>query len=268
VAAPAQIPRPVSIGAKTDRLDCQRLAKLALQGMLHPVSIPTPEEEARRDLVRRRHDLARSLRRVKQRIRSKLLFWGVAEPPGLDNWGRSPVEALKNLDLLPQARQTLDSLLRELAFVRGEELAVEREIAMFCKQEKESEIIANLQTVPGVGPVVSATFRQEIFSPERFHRAEELGRFTGLAPVPRQSGESKGKSIRIPTGQKTLRSLLVEAAWRWRSADPWAQEYYRRILSHCGLAQKAITALARKLAIILWRISVENRPYRPGKVTA
>ena len=30
-----------------------------------------------------------------------------------------------------------------------------------------------------------------------------------------------------------------------------------------GLAQKAITAVARKLLVLIWRIAIEGRPYRP-----
>ena len=264
VAAPAQIPRPASTSAKTDRLDCLRLARLAAQGMLHPVSVPTQEEEAGRDLVRRRHDLVKSLRVAKLRIRSRLLFWGVAEPVGLENWSRVALQALETLELSLESRRTMDSLLRELVFVREELRTVERNIAELCEQPKDNEVIRHLQTVPGVGPVVSATFRQEIFRPERFERSEELTKYLGLAPVPRQSGESKSRARLMPTGQKVLRSLLVEAAWRWKSVDPWAQECYKRLLGKCGLAQKAICALARRLAIVLWRISIEKRAYYPG----
>ena len=120
VVAPAQIPRPASTGAKTDRLDCQRLAGLAAHGMLHPVTVPTPEEEASRDLVRRRHDLVKSLRNVKLRIRSKLLYWGVKEPPHMEHWSAKTILSLDDIALLPACRQTLQSLLRELSYVQGE----------------------------------------------------------------------------------------------------------------------------------------------------
>jgi hypothetical protein len=60
-----------------------------------------------------------------------------------------------------------------------------------------------------------------------------------------------------------LRSLLIEAAWMWRTKDAKAGEVYNKLLSKTGIAQKAITALARRLAIILWRLSIEQRPYRP-----
>jgi hypothetical protein len=53
----------------------------------------------------------------------------------------------------------------------------------------------------------------------------------------------------------------VEAAWRLLSKEEWAEKFYRRVLSHSGKAQKAIVALARKLAIILWRLWRENKRY-------
>jgi hypothetical protein len=55
---------------------------------------------------------------------------------------------------------------------------------------------------------------------------------------------------------------LIEAAWRLLSKEEWASKFYHRILNNSGNAQKAIVALARKLAVILWRLWLENRPYQ------
>jgi len=41
----------------------------------------------------------------------------------------------------------------------------------------------------------------------------------------------------------------------WKQRDPAAETFYRRILGRTGLPQKAIVAVARKLAILLWRLS-------------
>ena len=65
-------------------------------------------------------------------------------------------------------------------------------------------------------------------------------------------------------GQKRLRSLLIEAAWMWRAKDSKAGDLYNQLLSRTGVPQKAIAALARRLAIILWRLSIEQRTYRPA----
>lgn len=62
VVAPSRVPRPVAAGAKTDRLDCLKLAEYASMGLLRPIAVPTEEEEANRSLGRRRSQLADSIR--------------------------------------------------------------------------------------------------------------------------------------------------------------------------------------------------------------
>ncbi|MBW1713928.1 MAG: transposase [Deltaproteobacteria bacterium] len=71
--APSKQLRPVGFGAKTDRLDCLKLVEHGAKGMLKPIAAPSVEEEADRSLIRRRHNLADNLRRVRQRIKSMLL---------------------------------------------------------------------------------------------------------------------------------------------------------------------------------------------------
>lgn len=56
--------------------------------------------------------------------------------------------------------------------------------------------------------------------------------------------------------------MLVEAAWVLKNREPWAIVFYERILRRNGKAQKAIIALARKLAVILWRLWQDNRFYQ------
>lgn len=265
VAAPSRIPRPCTRGAKTDRLDCIRLAEYVAKSMLKPIEVPSEADEAKRSLVRRRHQLADNLRKVKTRIKSFLLYLGVEEPAGLRMWTRGSIKALNQLDLDTAARWTLDSLLFELTALEENLTAIKQHLAELSEDKAHSRTIEYLTSMPGVGPVVANTFVLELFKPERFSRAEEVTSYLGLAPVVRQSGESqKGGRIR-PVGQKRLKSLLVEAAWIWRAKDPWANAFYKRLLSRTGLAQKAIIGLARKMAIVLWRLMMEQRPYRPGR---
>jgi transposase len=268
VAAPSRIPRPVAYGPKTDRLDCAKLAEYAAKGFLKPIALPTEQEEADRSLVRRRHDLADALRKVKQRIRSHLLFLGAEEPKGLNYWSKTSIALLEKIPLASSARLTLKSLLRELNYLQQELQRVRRDIARVTNKEEHQRVIACLQSVPGVGPVVSSTFRLEVFQPQRFQRAEELTSYLGLAPLARQSGENKPRARLRPVGQTRLRSLLVEAAWTFKAKNPQAEQWYRKQLSQSGLPQKAITALARKLAVILWRLCLEKRRYRYQMATA
>ena len=262
VAPPSKIPRPVRPGAKTDRLDCIKLADYAAKGMLWSIAIPTEEQEADRMLMRRRHKLADGLRKIKQYIKGLLLEAGVPEPPGLANWSNNAVESLAVLPLGPGVKSALDSTLRELRFLQSELREVESEVRRLAESKRHERAMQHMRTVPGVGLIVAATFRLEIFRPERFNRKEELTSYLGLAPTVRHSGDKTPRGRLVPVGQKRLRSLLVEAAWMWRAKDEQARETYNRLLARTGIPQKAIAALARRLAIILWRLCLEDRPYR------
>jgi transposase len=101
-----------------------------------------------------------------------------------------------------------------------------------------------------------------VFDAQPFASAEQLSAYLGLAPCVRQSGQSKSRSRIMPSGQTFLRSMLVEACWILRSREKWAMDFYKRIHQRSGHFQQAITALARKLAILLWRLLLENRTYQ------
>jgi transposase len=268
VVAPSRVFRPVTQGAKTDRLDCKKLSQFSAAGMLKGIAVPSRTQEARRSLMRRRHDLVDSIRTVKQRIRSHLLYLGVKEPAGLEHWSEKGVKALLKLPLQESAKDTMKSLVREMAFLKKERQRVEKQIQSLCNEEEQAKAFECLQTAPGVGPVTAATFLLELFNPWRFESGDQVASYLGLAPMVRQSGESKGRAKLKPVGQRRLRSLLIEAAWCWRRRDEQAAAKYNRIISKSNVAQKAIVAVARDLAIILWRLTIEQRAYQAYGIAA
>jgi transposase len=76
VIAPSLIPRAPGDKVKTDRRDCRRLARLHRAGELVAVRIPTPAEEAVRDLCRTRADMVEDLTRARHRLGKFLLRHG------------------------------------------------------------------------------------------------------------------------------------------------------------------------------------------------
>src|SRR3954467_11041164 len=115
VIAPSKLLAPVGPEAKSDRLDCRRLAQLSAKGLLHPVRVPTEQEEADRQVLRLKDLLVRKTHAVQAQIKSFLLQHGVDEPAGLARWSKKAVAALRGLALLPELRFCLDLLLDELA---------------------------------------------------------------------------------------------------------------------------------------------------------
>jgi transposase len=64
---------------RTDRRDSRRLARLGRAGELTPVRVPSPAEEAVRDLVRARAVVLDDRKRARQRL-TAVLLWGPGSP--------------------------------------------------------------------------------------------------------------------------------------------------------------------------------------------
>ena len=104
---------------------------------------------------------------------------------------------------------------------------------------------------PGVGPVVSLTYRATVDVPARFRKSKSVGAVFGLTCAKYQSGEVDWDGRISRCGDEMMRTMLYEAAqammrskkWSWLKA--WAMQIARRR----GM-KKAIVALARRLAVI------------------
>jgi transposase len=129
---------------------------------------------------------------------------------------------------------------------------------------RDDAVCRRLMTIPGVGPVVSLAFRSTIDIPARFTNSKAVGPALGLTPVLNQSGESHRVGRISLCGDAMMRHLLYEAAqvmltrvqkWSWLKA--WAMNIARR-----RGQQKAIVALARRLAVIMHRMWSDGTEFR------
>jgi transposase len=262
VAAPSKTPRQSAVETKCDRLDCRKLAEYAAKGLLKSICIPTQEEEADRQLVRLRDQLAEKRRRVKQQIKSFMLQHGIKEPYGLVNWSISSKQALRRIVLCAQLRICLDTLLDELDFIEMQIGKTMKQLRELFGQQRHSKLVEILRSHPAVGEITAWNFIVEINRPWRFKKATELGKYVGLCPRVSQSGQTRRDGPIMKTGRRQLRSKLVEISWRWKATDERAGQIYHRLLANTGCAQKAIVGLARHMAIDLWRMLCTEEYYR------
>jgi transposase len=262
VIAPSKLLAPVGPEAKSDRLDCRRLAQLSAKGLLHPVRVPTEQEEADRQVLRLREQLVHKTHSVQSQIKSFLLQHGIDEPAGLVHWSKGSVAALRGLALLPELRFCLDLLLDELAHAQEQVKCVTVRLKGLAEAERHRKAVAVMCSVPGVGVLTAAAFRLELPEPQRFDHDGQVARMAGLAPQVRQSGETRREGGLLKSGNARLRTVLVEAAWRWVRYDEAAARRYRQLVANTGSGKKAIVAMARRLGVLLWRLSVHGEPYR------
>jgi transposase len=266
VIAPSRTPKSTGQEAKSDRLDSRRLSMWSAKKLLKAVRIPTLEEEGDRQVFRTRDDVVAKRRRVKQQIKSFLLQHGIAEPDGLRTWARRGIESLRKTKLSPQLRFSLDFLLADLEHYDSQVRKADAALKSLAATKRHKQASEALQTVGGVGTVTAMAMRTELIAPERFDKGRQVAAMVGLAPLVSSTSETTRQGPLMKCGNARLRKILIEAAWRWMARDDWAAERYGQLVRNTGDRKKAIAGLARRLVIILWRISVTGEPYRPRPV--
>jgi transposase len=128
---------------------------------------------------------------------------------------------------------------------------------------RDDEVCRRLMTTPGVGPVVSLTYRATVDVPARFRKSKSVGAVFGLTNSKYQSGEVDWSGKISRCGDEMIRTMLYEAAqsmlhskkWSWLKA--WAMQIARRR----GM-KKAVVALARRLAVIMHRMWIDGTEFR------
>ena len=267
VVATSAMLKTVSRGSKSDRLDCRRLAEHAGKDLLRVVRVPTEQEEHDRQILRLREQMIRKHRQIRQQIKSFLLTHGIAYAHGLTAWTLRELKSLRELEMPEALRQCLDVLLDEEEHAKAQLRRINESVKALMTTARHRAKVAVLRSVPGVGVVTAMTFQTELLAPERFNQPGEVAKMIGLAPLVQESGERRRGGPLIKAGNWRLRTVLVEAAWRWVRRDEGARGLFRRYARNTGDAKKAIVAVARKLAVMLWRMVTREEMYR-GRATA
>ena len=96
-------------------------------------------------------------------------------------------------------KMALESLLREQQFILSECNPVDEAVGKCLSAENQD--IADLQSVPGVGPVLARSFVSGIFQPETFPDSGHPASFLGLVPILKQSGRGKATGNIVTNGQ-------------------------------------------------------------------
>ncbi len=227
--------------------------------LFRPVHVKTLASQKRRALPTARKLLREKAIAIENDIRGLLrnfgLKVGIIGTIGFDDRIRELVDAMPDLSEIMEpllaARQKLREMFMEL----------HRKLLSIARDD---ETCRRLMTIPGVGPVTSLAFTSTIDVPARFSNSRAVGPALGLTPVLNQSGESHRVGRVSLCGDGMIRALLYEVAqvmlsrgkkWSWLKA--WAMNVAKR-----RGRQKAIVALARRLAVIMHRMWSDGTEFR------
>jgi transposase len=217
--------------AKTDAIDAQVLALFAERVRPEPRPLPDEAAQALDALLTRRRQLVEML--VAER--NRLL---IARPAVRRD--------------LQQHIRFLERRLREA----DDDLhtAVKASPAWRVKDDL-------LQSVPGVGRVVSLTLLAELPELGRLTH-KEIAALVGVAPLNRESGTLRGKRL-VYGGRAPVRAVLYMAALVASRRNPVIRTFYERLRTAGKPAKVALTACMRKLLVILNAIARSGTPWQP-----
>lgn len=267
VVDPASIPvERRARRAKTDRLDAIRLVT-SLMGWLrgerdrmHVITVPAVEAEAQRQLARDRGELQKEVGQHRDRIRKLLRTvgcWDSVEGKFAKRLEQGTVLCHDGQPLPEQLRARLERECKRLALAEEQLAALEKSLVKELPEAVQGRI-TQLMTLKGVGQAGALRLVLELYWRD-FDNRRQVGSCVGLVPQPYDSGESRVDQGISKQGNRRVRALLIEMSWLWLRYQPesaLAKWFARRTGGNAKNKRGrriAIVAVARRLAIALWR---------------
>jgi transposase len=247
---------------KTDKHDARGIAQLLRSGWYRRVHVKSMDSHHIRMLLTSRKAVLNKCIDLENEIRGLFKVFGIKLPPrvshsAFDAEVRDIIEADRILShaLLPllNARLVLYKTYRELD-ARARHLA------------EEDLVCQRLMSAPGVGFVTALTFKAAVDDPRRFKQSRTVAAHFGLTPRRLQSGEMDIEGHISKSGDAQVRATLYAAAnamltrsSRWSSLKAWGIR-----LARVRGYRRAVVAVARKLAVILHRMWIDETQFRWG----
>lgn len=241
-----------------DRLDARRIAVRldrylsGDQDALNLVRVPTPLEEEQRDLGRQRQTVVGEMKRFADRGRAYLRKYGYRVKGRWWEGGRWKALKPTLAPMMGAYLQRWVDILLQLKATLGEIQG-----ALIAQAE------AHLQGRPlpvGLGLLSYELLRLEVCEWKRFKNRRQVGSMTGLCASESSSGASRHQGSVTKHGNPLMRWALVEMAWRMvryqgqcQAVQGWLKEL--RAATTAAKRKRIIVAIARQLAIDLWRVA-------------
>ena len=228
VAAPGKIERPAQDKIKTDLRDAERVLRLLMIDGLHPVRVPTVEEEALRDLVRAREDVRGDLMRARQRLSKLLLRHDIIYEDTSSTWTQRHRAWLRAQDLGGGAQATLLDYLGAIDTLELRRDTLEATITELVPGSPYTQTVARLRCLRGIDTLSAVGLAAEVGDFARFDRPGRLMSYLGLVPSECSTGQTRRQGPITKTGSRHARRLLVEAAWHYRKTPARGSTLKRR----------------------------------------
>ena len=231
--------------AKNDKIAAQKIAVLLRGGMLPQADVYPAEMRATRDLLRRRIHLMRKRAELLTHVQQtnsqynlpeigKKIAYKTNRPGVAERFADPAVQKSVEVDLA--LLDYYDQLLRDL------ELAIVK-----TAKQHDANTLYLLQTVPGIGKILSLVLLYEMHDIARFPRVQDFVSYCRLVKCAKESAGKRYGTSGTKIGNAYLKWAFSEAAVLFLRNNPAGQKYLARLEKKHGKG-KALTVLAHKLA--------------------
>jgi transposase len=276
VVAPSMVPTAPGRRVKTNRLDSKKLSEGLRGGQLQTIHVPSPRYRELRHLTQLRDTHVKQLTATKCRIKSLLLYEGIAFPeaPPSGQWSARVLRELAALPCNESVRFKLDHLISTLHFHFQSAALAQKQVRRFCQRDPElQQTISLLMSIPGIGWIVATHLVARLGDWREISNVRQIAAFLGLVSSEHSTGDKENRGSITRSGDSRLRNKLIQSAWTTIKKDPELRAFYRRIYQRHPkkvAARKAIVAVARKLTTRIYAVLKQQRPFvlRPDSSTA
>jgi transposase len=244
--------------AKSDRLDGDKLLQMLLRhrrgervwSVLHEPSVQAEDERrVHRELQR----LTREHTAHCNRMRALLVLHNL-RPAHVGGRVWATWWSAHQAQIPSLLRAEIERECHRLELVRQQMRAVE---AQQRQELAQQPLVTQLSRLRAIGMCSAWVLTKELFGWRQFDNRRQVAASIGLAPTPFASGDSEREQGISKEGNKRVRWLLVELSWRWLRLQPDSEltRWFNRRFAAGGKRMRriGIVALARRLAIALWR---------------
>lgn len=250
---------------KTDTIDADGLAHLLRADLIPQAYAPCFETRDKKNLLRYRSALVKTRTVLKNRVHA-VLWRNHIEEEGFrklsDKFGKRGKGYIRGFKLRGNDTEILNHYVDLIEEIDKKIKAADKKI---MESFNRDEVCNLLESVPGIGEILSVLIRYEIDEIQRFGSAKKLCSYAGLVPSTYSSGGKTYQGKITKQGNRWLRWAMGEAAQRAIARDLWLSRYYQRIAGRRG-TKRAKIAVARKLLEIIYKIWRERRPYYEKQV--
>ena len=215
--APSVLPHNAGDRVQTARRDAVQLARLRRSGDRTPGSVPTVEDEARRDRTRAREETRSDLKAATCRLTAVLLRHD-RRYPGRATWGPAPRRWLAAVVCAtPAPHLVFQASVRAVHEPTERLQRLEQALQEPVHTWRLQPVVEALPALRGGPCTVAVTIVAARGDLTHVDNPRPLMRYLGLTPSASSSGERRRQGAITTTGNTQARRALVEGAGAYRS---------------------------------------------------